>query len=1709
MADTKMKISQIQLNDEKTYDIDAKYWGGHTIEDVKTINGKSIFGDEDIIVGSNSVLEIEYSNLKSLRDNSELVTGSKYKIIDYVTTTAQDGTQSAGHAFNLIVEALTDSTLSEDAKACVVDGDEYFGSSDLNSWSIKYCLDNDISRFSWADSTNGTGVIYYLKDEFNNEAWYDFKNIQFKRDSAWMNSYKSNYSSLSEFAESELWFFTFSRIVEKETDSTVSIEDDSFNKDISDENGIYPCRNNSIGAYSKNVNGLLRYSLNDTIFIGNGTESNHIGENNYNNTFVGIYDNYIDMNCQNNVVTSSFAYNHVGIGFIGNIIKAQFNYNTVGNRFKSNQLGSILYSEIKDNFHENNSYGKTIRYCYFGNGIQRCSDLPDMKNVIFEDEVVKYPENTYGKGLKDITLIDGKNAYDEISKLNDNTTQIIFTKKDDGYQIIDTFDNSIVISHIYNLGSVESSATAENVAKNANVGVNQKIALIKYYVSDKIGTIEQTVKNVDINTIETTQIIHWDGVSKIRKLKFSNVFGGNWTLIGESSWEELKSVTVKEWDAMNNKVFVPIYSNPNLDFESTSNNANCYGYVGSLKSVNVDGDLILIDSIAVYVREGEQSPNLDTPVWCRLLKFVNDTWEIVYQSTESKTIRGIAPETLFSFKMKAIDDTDKLIRPTDKIAIVYVDSEDAQVLSGIKLGFKAIINTGGGLQNVLANNSTGVSNWCPAFVFGYLSLASAKTGNQSFDGDIYIKDKTVIRSDIDAGELKVFNRNDVNAGFTVRTNGKFDNSIPKLELLATNNVVSYKYQFPELENPNDTDFVVVKSQLDKVIEEVSENERVTANALVYLNDGYEKVKKIANSIKDIDFENLVSVTYSELVVLRDNSQLVPGRQYRITDYVTTTSLKNTKSAGHQFDIILTALSESVLSEEAKAIKSDSDSDNYFEKANLSAWKIWYSLDNDTDRFEWAGSEREEVTYIENVDVLNTSNCEMSVSYSYDSEYELNKLDEYVRCVGKVLNDSGTIEEYIDALEVNELFSHFGYETDANGITQLTLYGRDIDGDLDGEYEDMGLNVEGNKYHYKGSYTIDDVEYDAWAEVAVGDFDGYAYFGDDDGVKKHVYALTEKIVTGEPMKVPNESVEIVTVEPKGVIYRMVDEWNNDCPYDFKNIQFIRCITLNDEVSGGMEILSVGGDNYAYCYTFSCVNTDDLNIYDASIDCNHVVKGESVIASGVHDNVIKSYIYNSDIDYENSKIMQQHLNNIVFFDTMSYSDGMHAQCYSNIFGNNCYNNTFGYYCFENSFGSECFNNIFGNMCSTNKLENCCNDNSFGHDCYDNIFRSKCSYIVFGKSCSNNKFGIECSYNSFGDNCYSNSFGDNCSRNNFGDECNDNKFGAECYENILGDGCNTNTFGAYCTNNTFGEGCAFNSFKDGAYKNTFESGCNCNRFGSDCHENTFGVEFEYNTFGNDCKNNTFGEKCKYNTFGTIFKRNTFGNECVSNDFLCGCCENTFGNTCVCNTFGKDCLTNIFGNTCSYNTFGSEFQTNSLGDEFLRNSFGNCCGDNTFGNGCKNNSFGNNCISNTLGTVCESNSFGNGCNYNNFGDNCSANSLGNKCSYNGFKIGNNIGFNNSDRYIATDTDIPFVTNVHYGDGCKDIVFCCNDEFGESNSIKNLNIQQGLVSNNTETTESGETYGSPTFIDITPNTTGVEITVTRNSSGNIVKFCLADLLNQ
>lgn len=273
------------------------------------------------------------------------------------------------------------------------------------------------------------------------------------------------------------------------------------------------------------------------------------------------------------------------------------------------------------------------------------------------------------------------------------------------------------------------------------------------------------------------------------------------------------------------------------------------------------------------------------------------------------------------------------------------------------------------------------------------------------------------------------------------------------------------------------------------------------------------------------------VTYSQLLSKISNSQLVAGKSYRITDYVTTTAKANTSSAGHAFDLVVTAIDVNKLDCRASAVLHSGDT--YFSTtgADLGKWQIWYDVVNDANKYEWADS--------------------------------------------------------------------------TNG--------------------------------------------------------------------------------------------------KGVIYRMIDEWGNECPYDFKNMLFTKV------------------NVYSAAYTFNKFASGDASNMDHSLNGTYC-----------HGNKIKAAISNL-----------RTLNFIVFLNgsTTSY-------CENNTFENNCSNNTLGNNCSNNTFGKNCSNNTFGGNCIYNRI---------GGNCIGINVGAGGQFNTFGDSCQNIKFGNVCSYNKIGENCSAIVFGD----------------------------------------------------------------------------------------------------------------------------------------------------------------------------------------------------------------------------------------------------------------------------------------------------------------------------------------------------------------
>ena len=879
---------------------------------------------------------------------------------------------------------------------------------------------------------------------------------------------------------------------------------------------------------------------------------------------------------------------------------------------------------------------------------------------------------------------------------------------------------------------------------------------------------------------------------------------------------------------------------------------------------------------------------------------------------------------------------------------------------------------------------------------------------------------------------------------------------------------------------------------------------------VYGIGGYDGTNSQTEGIKTVqevveEVVNAVQITYAELKSLRDAGKLVPGQQYRITDYTCTTTQTGTKSAGHVFDIIVTADDESTLNEVARAALHTGD--EYFSGCNLSAWKVWYCLDNDANRFAWAMMK------------------------------------------GKYI-----------------------------GVT-------------DGEAAMQGRYVE--------TKVINDITYDLWIMP-----DSYTYIGTKTlGVGEYcdiIYVEDGNFVVGAENFAIISDIKDVE-DGKGVIYRMIDEFDNDCPYDFKNIQFYRQWNENKQLWSTISYGTAG----VPCYTFSSeANSSATEFTDMSL----------ILGSQVYYNIIKALPGN------------QMLNNNCFF-----GDG----CNCNNFGNNCSNNTFGNSCYSNTFGDYCYNNAFGDDCY---------DNTFGNDCYDNTFGNNFRNNTFGNYCSDNTFGNSCISDTFGDYCQNNTFGNNCSNNTFGNYCRYIKFASDSssaatkynyyQNNYFGDGCQYIVFtGAETASNSqqvqnynFAQGLkgtssvyltidgvrnrAYETYisrdTDGMIKESviaekldkvieisyndlvtlrgssklvpgqqyritdytctttqantksaghqfdiivtaddestlneearaalhtgdeYFSGCSLNawkiwycldndttRFAWADATNGKGVIYRMidewsNDVPYDFKNIQFArdwsvvapdsrlagiiycytfsvfldgfiedataddesvkaKECIESDEGGLFGNNvirtyqnlgvcflngivfvtdwaSFGVNHYSNTFGNNCSSNTLGNECYSNTFGNYCYSNTFGNECYSNTFGSNCYSNTFGNEYYSNTFGNYCYSNTFGNNCNSNTFGNDCSGNTFGNYCSSNTFGNNCYSNIFGDTCEGNTFGNDC--------HSIKFASDS---SASTKYNYYQNNYFGDGCQYIVFTGAETASSAQRVQSYNFAQGL----------------------------------------------------
>ena len=217
--------------------------------------------------GQSTPVEITYSALYDLILHSNLVVGARYVITDFQTIYTSNlvsrdswGTTSSinpSTIYQMVVIANTNTQL--DRRAFILSHPK---------WVVEY----DVTREILPDDVLTKGKIVYLKDENGNSAYYDFKNIKFRRTQAQLA--QSNLYISSPYID----LYTFSDVQNEAAIENSSIATTKYNvldKDCWNNVFIGDTYNNFIGSASKN-NTFLR-GCNDCNILW-GTVNNMFNE---------------------------------------------------------------------------------------------------------------------------------------------------------------------------------------------------------------------------------------------------------------------------------------------------------------------------------------------------------------------------------------------------------------------------------------------------------------------------------------------------------------------------------------------------------------------------------------------------------------------------------------------------------------------------------------------------------------------------------------------------------------------------------------------------------------------------------------------------------------------------------------------------------------------------------------------------------------------------------------------------------------------------------------------------------------------------------------------------------------------------------------------------------------------------------------------------------------------------------------------------------------------------------------------------------------------------------------------------------------------------------------------------------------------------------------------------------------------------------------
>lgn len=446
-----------------------------------------------------------HAELKELRDTGRLIPGVWYRITDYQCTTTQADTMAADHPFDILVLATDNHTLNENARAMHHEGDLYFSQSNLAAWELKYCLDNDTTRFLWADENSSfykritvNGITYKYIGYW--VVWYDAPYNQ-----CWVNTSYTNVQTVEQ--AQQLYYvghpdvMIFLTTNNPSIGDTVAYSNDSnygiLNHTVSDIQEVAPMGRGVIWQMKDEWNNLCPYDFKNILFVKEQTAK-------YTFDYFNVNTNkHCDFSIKTKELTEfhpvyyKVAYNNsIKPNYVSTCLDDAITYIQV------QMLNRItLYAGENTNLNEiaNNSFGyncsfidcnRSSTYNIFGNGCNNIEIKPFSTRNIFGNNctniILDYSnyDNVFGNNCTEIELSYGsnRNVFGDYFRYN---------------QIAGAFSNC-VFGKYFEWNNLKKRNTFIGAVsyENCKFGDN-----INYITIDATGSSGDPVKNLEIESL--------------------------------------------------------------------------------------------------------------------------------------------------------------------------------------------------------------------------------------------------------------------------------------------------------------------------------------------------------------------------------------------------------------------------------------------------------------------------------------------------------------------------------------------------------------------------------------------------------------------------------------------------------------------------------------------------------------------------------------------------------------------------------------------------------------------------------------------------------------------------------------------------------------------------------------------------------------------------------------------------------------------------------------------------------------------------------------------------------------------------------------------------------------------------------------------------------------------------------------------------------